>query len=142
MPIMITSFPITNYSLPSLPYLKQYRHTYNRQLRVNSITTMPPKRKALADASTNATQSQPRNAKAAKTSAKCTPAKASTRKSADKTVSTANDKDAAPKAGNKGAPKAATKSRVGAFRYSNADTVSALLPANNPPVLYDWKEEF
>lgn len=82
---------------------------------------MPPKRKALAEATNQGTATKPRNAKAAKTSAKSDASK----KPAAKATSKSNTKDADKEVDEKTAPvgKRVRTSKTHNVKYSNADTV-------------------
>ncbi|KAH6716795.1 hypothetical protein BKA61DRAFT_600429 [Leptodontidium sp. MPI-SDFR-AT-0119] len=83
---------------------------------------MPPKRKALAEATNQGTATKPRNAKAAKTSAKSDASK----KPAAKATSKSNTKDADKEVDEKTAPvgKRVRTSKTHNVKYSNADTLS------------------
>ncbi|KAH7314176.1 hypothetical protein BKA65DRAFT_516287 [Rhexocercosporidium sp. MPI-PUGE-AT-0058] len=84
---------------------------------------MPPKRKALAEASANKdTAAKPRNAKAAKTSAKSDASK----KPAAKAANDSSSKDSDNGVEKKATPtsKGTSKSKTRAVKYSNANTLS------------------
>ena len=94
-------------------------HRDGDQLNIHSHT-MPPKRKALAESSSNKdAATKPRNAKAAKTSAKSDASKKSAAKAPEKvTPKGSSAKDDTP-----AAEKSSNKSKVQAVKYSNANTV-------------------